>query len=473
MSKHIRLLAILLMLMVAAVSTQNADPSKLPLVQPAELQSVGAFKVPDSASNGEYLSFGGGSIAFNPLKNSLFISSYNGKVAEISIPADLSVATYLQPFTDVMEGRLSQVASSGAGLAGLAVFGDRLVGTASIFFDAGNTQVLTHFSHSTTLTQASFSGWSRVGELKRAGFTSGWMTALPSEWQAKLGGPALTGQCCLPIESRTSAGPSAFAFDPAKVGQAVVPVVPLLHYGDGHTTLGPWEGSNPTYGATTQMGGMAAIAGTRTILYFGRNGLGVHCYGNGTAEKSLVGTIGPDKEKYCYDPTTNTKGSHAYPYRYQVWAYDLNDFAAVKAGNKKPWDVKPYGVWPLTLLNPNLHVGGVGYDAQRQLLYVVEISGDKVRGDLPLIHVFKLAIGAGPAAPPPVVPPVAEPPPTPAPTPVAVPVSTPIPPATPDVDPKVLDLEARIATIKALIQEALNNTTAVKAVTPLKEALKK
>ena len=119
MSKHIRLLAILLMLMVAAVSTQNADPSKLPLVQPAELQSVGAFKVPDSASNGEYLSFGGGSIAFNPLKNSLFISSYNGKVAEISIPADLSVATYLQPFTDVMEGRLSQVASSGAGLAGL------------------------------------------------------------------------------------------------------------------------------------------------------------------------------------------------------------------------------------------------------------------------------------------------------------------------------------------------------------------
>jgi hypothetical protein len=54
-----------------------------------------------------------------------------------------------------------------------------------------------------------------------------------------------------------------------------------------------------------------------------------------------------------------------------------------------------------------------------------------------------------------------------------VPVSTPIPPATPDVDPKVLNLEARIATIKALIQEALNNTTAVKAVTPLKEALKK
>ena len=65
----------------------------------------------------------------------------------------------------------------------------------------------------------------------------------------------------------------------------------------------------------------------------------------------------------CYDPTTSDKGSHAYPYRYQVWAYDLNDFAAVKAGTKQPWEVVPYGVWPLSLpdaRSARSRLGGVG-----------------------------------------------------------------------------------------------------------------
>ena len=75
---------------------------------------------------------------------------------------------------------------------------------------------------------------------------------------------------------------------------------------------------------------------------------------------------------YCYDPTNAAKGTHGYPYRYQIWAYDLADFAAVKAGAKQPWDVVPYGVWPFELPTPEqtVRIGGVAYDAQRQLLYV-------------------------------------------------------------------------------------------------------
>ena len=53
------------------------------------------------------------------------------------------------------------------------------------------------------------------------------------------------------------------------------------------------------------MGGMAMIAGTRTVLYFGRNGIGANCYGNGTSDQSLDGTIGPDGAHWCYDPTSS------------------------------------------------------------------------------------------------------------------------------------------------------------------------
>ena len=106
---------------------------------------------------------------------------------------------------------------------------------------------------------------------------------------------------------------------------------------------------DPTYGAATSIAGMAVITGTRTVLYVGRNGLGTNCYGDGTADKSLHGKKALDGTMFCYDPTTNSKGSHAYPYRYQMWAYDLGDLASVKAGKKKPWQIVPYAVWPFTL----------------------------------------------------------------------------------------------------------------------------
>ena len=146
------------------------------------------------------------------------------------------------------------------------------------------------------------------------------------------------------------------------------------------------------------------IAGTRTVLYFGRNGLGPDCYGSGTADPSLDGTTAPDGGPYCYDPTNSYKAPHAYPYRYQVWAYDLNDFAEVKAGTKQPWDVVPYGVWPLNLPTPesSTRLGGVGYDAQRQLLYVSQLRGDPDGyAERPLIHTFRVnatpGAGAGPS----------------------------------------------------------------------------
>jgi hypothetical protein len=383
----------------------------LPRFAPGDLQYIGGFRLPAHTTGGDDFSFGGHPIAVNPATNSLFVGSYRGNVAEVSIPAPVNTsnvtampfASFLQPFADPTEGRLSEVSTSGVNLSGLMVYGNRLYGTASIFYDAQNTQRVSHFSRSLQLNQPSFSGWSQVLDNGRSGFVSGWMAALPSEWQALLGGPALTGQCCIPIVWRTSNGPAAFAFNPVQVGAAVVGATPLLYYTLDHATLGPWEGSNPTYGATTQISGFAVIAGTRTALYFGSNGVGQHCYGNGTAVQSLHGSHGPDGAQWCYDPTSSDKGSHAYPYRYQVWAYDLGDFAEVKAGTKQPWEVVPYGVWPLNLPTPEatVRLSGVAYDAERQRLYIAQRGADADGyASRAVIHAFQLNSSPGAVAPP-------------------------------------------------------------------------
>ena len=393
--------AIVLVSSNAPISAQSTTPSTQPRLAFTDLSYVGGFRLPADSSNGDSYSFGGRQLTYNPVNNSLFVGSRIGRVAEVSIPtavntnnpAAMPFATFLQPLTDPTEGHLSQIATDGVNLDGLMVYNNRLYGTASIFYDANNTQRVSHYSRSLQLNEASFSGWSQVWETGKTGFVSGMMTLIPSEWRTALGGPAATGQCCIPIVMRTSWGPAAFAFNPADVGSATVNAAPLLYYPSEHPTLGPWDGANPTYGATIQMGGMAIVAGTRTALYIGRNGTGPNCYGNGTADQSLAGTIGPDGAHWCYDPTSSDKGSHAYPYRYQIWAYDLNDFAAVKAGQKQPWEVVPYGVWPFDFPTPeaSVRVGGVGYDAANQLLYISQLMADRDGYSYrPVIHVLHI-----------------------------------------------------------------------------------
>lgn len=405
--------AVLALLYNTSASVRTvSDPSTLPLLQFADLKYTGAFRLPAGKSNGDSFSIGGHPIAYNPARNSLFIGSLQGNVAEVSIPTavnsanveSLPFASYLQGFYEPTEGHLGAVDSVDATVDSILVYGNRLYGTGSIFYDAQNTQRVSHFSRALQLNQLTFTGWSSLWDLDKQGFVSGFMGLVPAEWQAKLGGPAITGQCCIPIAWRTSWGPSAFAFNPMHIGQGEVDATPLLYYPSDHHTLGPWSGSNPTYGATTQVKGVAIIAGTRSILYFGRNGLGPYCYGNGTNNQSLHNTMADNGALWCYDPTSTDKGQHAYPYRYQIWAYDLNELAKVKAGQKKPWEVTPYGVWPFELPTPEpgVKIGGIGYDSATQTIYLSQMRADKdVYSNRPIIHVLKVGGVAGSPLPSP------------------------------------------------------------------------
>lgn len=97
--------------------------------------------------------------------------------------------------------------------------------------------------------------------------------------------------------------------------------------------------------------------------------------------------LGPSSLVYQGDPDGSSKGTHAYPYVPEVWAYDAGDLAAVRKGIKKPWSVKPYATWklPLTLGSPQ--IGGVAYDPAAGIVYVSQQFGDDTA---PLVHVFSV-----------------------------------------------------------------------------------
>jgi hypothetical protein len=90
----------------------------------------------------------------------------------------------------------------------------------------------------------------------------------------------------------------------------------------------------------------------------------------------------------CGDKDNGSKGVHCYPYRSQVWAYDLNDLAAVKAGTKQSYDVKPYAVWELDTHFKDIQ--GIAYDTVNQRLLVSQVAGDPANAGQPLIHVYKV-----------------------------------------------------------------------------------
>ena len=276
--------------------------------------------------------------------------------------------------------------------SGVAAPAASLIGP-HVYYDAADEQVRSHWARaSTSLTNGRVGGLFQVGQ-QGAGYVSGFMAAVPAGWRRPLGGPALTGNCCIPIISRTSFGPAAFSFVPSALRAGRVnPDHPLVYYPQDHTTLGPWDGSwNPHQGRLfdggTTITGVAFPAGARSLLFFGTQGVGKFCYGDPTSNRALAGKTAPDGATWCYDPTGGGKGPHTYPYQPEVWAYDASQLAAVRAGRRKPWQVRPYATWRVALPFDSPDIGGAAYDPARHLIYVSQQSVD---GPAPVIDVFSV-----------------------------------------------------------------------------------
>jgi hypothetical protein len=382
-----------------------AQPTTSPRIQQTDLVYQGAFRLPSGTFGGSSFAYGGTAPAYNPTNHSLFLvgHDWDQQVAEVAIPqiinsaqlSSLATASMLQPFTDASEGKMSTVDTGTIKVGGLMVYGGKLYGTAYSYYDGDGSQVLSHYVRPLNLSvRGAVQGMYQLGSLG-AGFVSGYMTQIPPEWQSAFGGPALTGQCCIPITSRTSYGPPAFVFAPADLGvKNPVPLTPLVYYPQSHPNIGNWDGNwDPSrglyYNGNTIITGIVFPSGSRSVLFFGTQGTAAFCYGGGTSDPSLAGRPSSDGGAYCYDLDYSAKGTHGYPYVLEVWAYDATDLLAVKNGQKQPWDVKPYATWSLNLPFGSTTIGGATYDPQTGRIFLSQQRADIVGYDpLPVIHVF-------------------------------------------------------------------------------------
>jgi hypothetical protein len=327
---------------------------------------------------------------------------------------ELNTATVLQPFADITEGNRSNIGADGAAvdtsgvpIGGLLVADDALVGTAFGYYDAGNVVVLSHFTSTLDLAATGdFAGMFEVGSapaIPNPAFVDGYMGHIPAEWQSEFGGPALTGNCCLSIISRTSLGPAVSVFDPAQLGSVdPVPATPLVGYPIDHPTLGTYgdQGDDVLFNGSMAIHGVVFPRGTRTVLFFGRRGTGKFCYGEGVSDPALDLTncdpAYPDV-LCCYDPASSSKGGHSYPYVYLALAYDALELLQVKAGQKQPWEIVPYAEWQLTLpfAQEGADLLGAAYDPDTQRIYLSQDGGDRPGccGYLPVVHVYQVSAG--------------------------------------------------------------------------------
>jgi hypothetical protein len=267
---------------------------------------------------------------------------------------------------------------SGDRIGGMLVTGNRLIVSAFGFYDNTNTRV----SHFATSTDFSVTG-EVVGPVQvgtaGGGVVGGYMAPLPAEWQNTFGGTALTGQCCLSINTRTSSGPAASVFNPNNVGSVTpVPATQVVGYPVERTP------GNSIFVNSDTVRGLAVPNGRRSALFIGRHGTGAVCYGDGSE---------------CNDPADQYKGYHAYPYVYYVWAYDLQELAAVKNGSKQAWDVKPYAMWPLNLpfADAAHMIEGAAFDPATSRLFISAGNADSTR---PVIHVLTITGSTAAVTPP-------------------------------------------------------------------------
>jgi hypothetical protein len=365
------------LLCVIALSGVGAQSSIL--LQSTNLRYDGAFRLPAGQSGVSTFELGapGAAVTYNPANNSLFIVGHreHARTAEVTIPTpskpsnidSLTAATFRQGFTDALEGKKDQAVSGvdGTYISGMLVSGSSLITAVYGFYDAEMKQTNTHFKSGTNLSvTGDVLGPYRVGSTP-AGRVSGYMTHLPAEWQTALGGTALTGMAGMSINSRTSLGPAASSFNAADVGtKSPVPATELVGY--------PLENPLPGWTKADEVRGVVVVPGTQSVLFFGKKGLGAECYGTGAE---------------CGDPVDEYKGYHSYPYAYYVWAYNLADLQAVKSGSKRPYDLRPYATWQLSLLfgssNPSMR--GAAFDpATNRIFLSTNVNSD----GRAIIHVF-------------------------------------------------------------------------------------
>lgn len=386
-------------------------PAPAGLVRASHLRYVGSFRMPPELRGKDdqvTSDWGGHAIAFKP-GGTLFVSGHrhHGRLCEISIPtpgtgSSLPSATLIQSFADPTGGTRGQVNSpattENTDLFGALVYNGDLIVTALRWYDADGRQNRSHWRHSGTQISGKPAGPVRVEFPVPRGYeamnvsrvVAGFMGHIPPKWQTRLGAPCFTGVSGASIRSSLSNGLTFVAFDPSDIGvKSTVPAQLLQGYPvdmdmEGVDYLDTHESWCPISSAKG-----AAFVGD-SVLYVGSHGYGPYWYGDAQDSNPSGMTTVDGKRVSSYDPMNPGQGEHAYPYRPQMWMVDAHDLEAVKKGQKKPHEVKPYETLDLTSILPRKghSMPELSMAQDGNLLYISQINADSSWS--PLIHVVEV-----------------------------------------------------------------------------------
>jgi len=359
---------------------------------------LGAFAVPQGTIGSSSFGYANGFMGYRPDSGTLFIVGHDHQqsIAEISIPilktgsvAGLNTATLRQTFSNVYSRAPVNVGETGGDdnlkAGGMLVVNNKLIATEYIFYDADYEAVRTHYvMHGMNLASSPVSGTYKVGSFD-AGFIDGYMGTIPDNHSGTIGKRHITGNSSLSIIGRTSSGPALFAFNAEELlagPTGTVNARELVYYPLSNQMAGEAT-TNPVWNLSSYIRGVVFPSGSDTVLFFGSHGTGFYWYGD---NGDIPGVN---------DPARGSKGSHAYPYRNQIWAYPVSGLMRVMSGLINPWEA-PYTYWhfrtPYDSLDSAKDGPTVAYDQTGNRLFVMEPDIDSDGFDpYPVIHVYRIS----------------------------------------------------------------------------------
>ncbi|MCA9672217.1 MAG: hypothetical protein KC503_41770 [Myxococcales bacterium] len=389
-----------------ASSAPALGKSPLPRLTLSDFKYIGGFRLPAADFGVSSLNYSQGPIAYNTTNHSLFIvgHAHQQAIAEFAIPTVVNATTVkslamaaspLQVFTQVLGraagGNPQSIDRVGGMFAVQGPSGMALVINGYEYYDApaDNTQTTLVARDASKLASTPIDGYFK---LPGAAHASGWISPLPPDWQATLGGTHITGHSSgEPIIGRLSVGPSAFAVDLVNdvLGatlSAPIKTVKLLDYSltnPLHSDLSNTSKSNDIWTHLSRATYGFVAPGTRTYVTLGhtgghKSGVCYKCRGCGG---------------YCSnDPSDNEQ---------HYWLYDLDDLVAVKNGQLAAHAVKPYehGTFKTPIASDT--IGGGAFDPQSGVLYLSLPGADRDQGTYsnpPVIVAYQLQAASAPDA---------------------------------------------------------------------------
>lgn len=388
------------------------------LLQPSDLEYMGAFRLPCCEDSEEQSwAWGGTSMAYYPDGDPQSRDGYPGSifgtghdryqfVSEISIPEpvisqskdpnELNTAETLQEFTDIREGLFGELEIPRVGLAYLPAQGSQDQG--KLYFAWGQhlqeeDSGPSHGWFNTDLSNPDRKGPWRIAE--RAKYvTTDYIFEIPAGWSQEYtpGLRLATGR--FRDGGQGARGPSLIAFGPWNQGNppggnSALENIPLLLYSSVYDDP---EGANALadYHHSDQWAGGAWLEkdNKSAVIFAGVKGKGNCWYG------FQDGTVWPEEPPFP-EPGTGERGWWSDYFQGEIIFYNPSELAQVASGEMEPYEPQPCAVLNINdfLYNPpedeTRALGAVSYDRERGFLYLFEHLGDAETGQ-PLVHVWTI-----------------------------------------------------------------------------------